>query len=96
MGYYDPQLKFFLGAQTRRGDRNPRELTVVVTPGDPVKVMGAELSLEGDAANDPDFAALRKNLPKKGSVLNHGEYEDFKKSVQSLATRKGLFTRACF
>lgn len=30
-------------------------------------------------------------MPKKGSVLNHGEYEDFKKYVQSLATRKGYF-----
>ena len=91
LGYYDPQLKFSWGPKPAEGSRNPRELTVVVTPGDPVKVMGAELSLEGDAANDPDFAALRKNLPKKGSVLNHGEYEDFKKSVQSLATRKGYF-----
>ena len=91
LGYYDPQLKFSWGPKPAEGSRNPRELTVVVTPGDPVKVMGAELSLEGDAANDPDFAVLRKNLPKKGSVLNHGEYEDFKKSVQSLATRKGYF-----
>ena len=72
LGYYDPQLKFSWGPKPAEGSRNPRELTVVVTPGDPVKVMGAELSLEGDAANDPDFAVLRKNLPKKGSVLNHG------------------------
>ena len=91
LGYYDPQLKFIWGPQPKEGSDERRELKVVVTPGEPVKVTKATLELKGDAESDPDFDALRKNLPQAGAVLNHGDYEAFKKSVQSLATRKGYF-----
>lgn len=91
LGYYDPKLKFSWGPEPAAGSKKPRELVVRVTPGEPVRIAGAELVLTGDAREDRDFEALKADLPKNGTVLNHGDYEAFKKKVQSLATRKGYF-----
>lgn len=94
LGYYDPQLKFSWGPKPAEGSRNPRELTVVVTPGDPVKVMGAELSLEGDAANDPDFAVLRKNLPKKAACSITVNMRTSRNPCRALLPAKAIFKAA--
>lgn len=91
LGYYAPKLVFKWGPEPKEGSQAPRVLSLAVDPGEPVRIEGAELLLEGDAVQDKDFERIRAKLPKKGAVLHHGEYERFKKEVQSLATRKGYF-----
>lgn len=91
LGYYEPKLSFVWGPEPKEGSKRPRLLTLTVDPGEPVRIARADLVLKGEAAGDPDFRALLKDLPKKGRVLHHGEYEAFKKRVQSVATKKGYF-----
>jgi translocation and assembly module TamA len=45
--------------------------------------------LRGGARTDEDYIALLKKRPEKGTVLNHGDYDGFKKSLTRVALRKG-------
>ncbi|WP_440864968.1 autotransporter assembly complex protein TamA [Symbiopectobacterium purcellii] len=89
LGYYDPQINF----EYRPAKNGGRPLLLVtVTPGEPVKIAGTDVLLRGDASSDSDFLQLRRrSLPAIGSVLNHGDYDDFKRSLNNLALRKGYF-----
>ncbi|MDO5531142.1 autotransporter assembly complex family protein [Sutterella sp.] len=91
LGYYAPKITFTWGPEPAEGSDTPRELSVKVDAGEPVLISGARLTLRGECADDEDFRKLLENLPHKGAVLHHGEYETFKKTVQSLALRKGYF-----
>lgn len=83
LGYYDPQINF----EYRLAENGGRPLLLVtVTPGEPVKIAGTDVLLQGDASSDSDFLQLRRR-----SVLNHGDYDDFKRSLNNLALRKGYF-----
>jgi translocation and assembly module TamA len=65
---------------------------ITVKPGAPVRVRSLRLELSGEAADDPAFAALRRNLPlKEGDVLHHGRYEALKTAVRNLAVERGYF-----
>lgn len=75
----------------KKNTSSPQVLLVTVKPGEPVRIAGAELCLEGEAADDPDFKKLQEKLPQKGRILHHGEYDTFKKEVTALGTRKGYF-----
>ncbi|MBC8944826.1 MULTISPECIES: autotransporter assembly complex protein TamA [Xenorhabdus] len=89
LGYYDPTIEF-----TYQENTPPFRpvLTAKVTPGEPVRVAEVKVDLEGGAKTDQDYAALiKKNTPKKGTILNHGEYENFKSGLNNLALRKGYF-----
>ncbi|PHM44508.1 membrane protein [Xenorhabdus mauleonii] len=89
LGYYDPTVEF-----TYQENTPPARpvLTAKVTLGEPVRVAKVNIELEGGAKTDKDYAALiKKNMPKEGEVLNHGEYEDFKGSLANLAVKKGYF-----
>lgn len=83
MGYY-------------KGDADIRHVgdvvRIQVTPGLPVRVRQLGLEISGEAALDPAFDALRKNLPlKPGDVLHHGRYEALKGAVRNLAIERGYF-----
>lgn len=89
LGYYDPEIDFqFLPAVN--GGRPV--LMVKVSPGEPVKIAGVDVDIEGHAHNDEDFLKLRKEkTPAIGTVLNHGDYDDFKSDLNTLAVSKGYF-----
>ncbi|CAQ86143.1 MULTISPECIES: autotransporter assembly complex protein TamA [Photorhabdus] len=89
LGYYEPIIEF-----TYRENKPPTRsvLTAKVIAGEPVRIAGVSVVLEGGAKIDEDYAKLVKsNSPKKGTILNHGEYESFKSSLTGLAIRKGYF-----
>ncbi|MDE9481387.1 autotransporter assembly complex protein TamA [Xenorhabdus bovienii] len=89
LGYYDPTVEFTY--QEKTPPSRP-VLTANVTPGEPIRVVEVNVDLEGSAKTDKDYAALiKKNMPKEGAILNHGEYEHFKGALNSLAVRKGYF-----
>lgn len=67
-------------------------LTAIVSPGQPILVEGVNVVLEGAAKDDPAYAKMIKaDTPKKGTILNHADYESFKNGFSSLAVRKGYF-----
>lgn len=84
LGYYNPTFNY--------DGSNDSELVVTVNQGQPVLIEGVEVDITGQGADDSDYTnLLDRDLPKKGSVLNHGEYDSFKKQLLSLALRKGYF-----
>ncbi|NHB92207.1 autotransporter assembly complex protein TamA [Photorhabdus cinerea] len=89
LGYYEPIIEF-----TYQENKPPARsvLTAKVIAGEPVRIAGVNVVLEGGAKTDGDYAKLVKSKsPKKGTILNHGEYESFKSSLTGLAIRKGYF-----
>ncbi len=84
LGYYDFQLNFSLAP-------NGKELIANVELGNPVRIEQADVQIEGDAKKDEAFLALNKDLPKKGDIVNHESYDDYKSAVQKLAVQRGYF-----
>lgn len=67
-------------------------LVARVKPGKPVLIKKASLTFEGaEIKHYPEFRRLQAELPKEGTQLNHGEYTDFKSSVERTAMRYGYF-----
>ncbi|MCW7547238.1 autotransporter assembly complex protein TamA [Photorhabdus sp. APURE] len=89
LGYYEPIIEF-----TYQENKPPARsvLTAKVTTGEPVRIADVNVVLEGGAKTDGDYAKLVKSKsPKRGTVLNHDEYEGLKGSLTGLAIRKGYF-----
>jgi len=90
LGYYEPTIEFELQPPPKGGKRPV--LLVKVTPGEPVKLVGETVVFRGEAIKDADYLALRgAGRSKIGNVLNHGDYDSFKSSLNNMALRKGYF-----
>ncbi len=67
-------------------------LVARVTPGEPARITSATFEIKDSTpSSHRQFRRLQRKLPKKGAQLNHGEYTDFKSSVESTAMRYGYF-----
>ncbi|MEI7213898.1 autotransporter assembly complex family protein [Pectobacterium versatile] len=89
LGYYDPQIGFEFRPAVNGG--RP-VLIATVTPGEPVKIAGVNITLRGGAHDDKDYQQLVKDdRPEIGSVLNHGDFDRFKSGLNGLSLRKGYF-----
>lgn len=85
LGYYNPTFSYDV---PEKGN----QLIVTVDAGDPILIEQTDVNITGQGAQDKDYInILDTDLPKKGSILNHGEYDSFKKKLQSVALRKGYF-----
>lgn len=51
----------------------------------PVLIGGTDVVLRGGARTDKDYLKLLDTRPAIGTVLNRGDYENFKKSLTSIA-----------
>lgn len=88
LGYYQPDIDFELKPPPQKG----RQVFIVrVAPGEPVRIGGVDVILRGGARDDDDYLALLKKRPVVGTILNHGDYDNFKKDLTRLALRKGYF-----
>ena len=88
LGYYEPQIDFDLRPPPAKG----RQVLVArVTPGEPILIGGTDVVFRGGARTDKDYLALLTKRPKIGSVLNHGDYDSFKKDITGVTLRKGYF-----
>ena len=92
LGYYEPTIDFELRPPPEKGRQ---VLLAKVTPGEPVRIGGTEVILRGGARTDRDYLDLLKTRPAIGTVLNHGDYGGFKKSLSSVALRKGYCDSEC-
>lgn len=83
VGYFQADFDF-----QRKGNR----VTLVVRPGEPVRVRNISLKFDGEAGNDIAFTAARESLPlKTGDIFNQGQYEAFKTHIQNLGLERGYF-----
>lgn len=89
LGYYQPEIHFALLPPPVNGRR--QVLQVTVDAGKPVLLAGTRVNLRGGARTDADFQALLEKRPAIGTVLNQGDYDDFKKLLANLALNKGYF-----
>jgi translocation and assembly module TamA len=90
LGHYDADVRLSTG---RDGDA--LVLRFAIDPGEPVRLASIAIAVEGEAADDPAFAARLAALPlRKGDVLHHGRYEDAKSAIESLALSRGYFQGA--
>lgn len=88
LGYFNNQITFQL--QLRQAPAKDLLFAHVVL-AQPVKNTSPEIQLLGDAKHDPAFSTLIKAVPPTGSILNQGQYDDFKSSLKSLAAKRGYF-----
>ncbi|SKC07441.1 autotransporter secretion outer membrane protein TamA [Kosakonia radicincitans] len=88
LGYYEPTIDFELRPPPAKG----RQVLIArVSAGEPVLIGGTNVILRGGARDDRDYLALLKKRPAIGTVLHHNDYDNFKKSLTSVALRKGYF-----
>lgn len=88
LGYYQTTIQY---NWKEPKDKDPAHLVAKVHLGEPARIEGTSFSVEGEGKDDEGFTELRKKLPKKGTQLNHGEYESFKASIERTAIRHGYF-----
>lgn len=88
LGYYEPTIDFELRPPPAKG----RQVLIArVKPGEPVLIGGTNVVLRGGARTDHDYLDLLDTRPKNGTVLNHSDYDGFKKDLTKVALRKGYF-----
>lgn len=63
-----------------------------IDPGPPLMVRSLDVTLEGEAREDPAFAQLLAAFPLKiGAHMHHGRYAEGKRALERLATDRGYF-----
>lgn len=87
LGYYDAE--FISGGKIVNGCW---KLRLRITPGQPTHVVSQTIKVIGDGKDEPIFKKLLTKLPyKKGDVLNHQKYTDFKTLLSEAAQSLGYF-----
>ncbi|MCP3697199.1 MAG: outer membrane protein assembly factor [Aliivibrio sp.] len=87
LGYYDPSMNFSI--EGKEGDHT---LVFSVNAGEPVYIYVSDITITGEAKTDIDFInAVDNSGLNLGEIINHGKYEDLKRTLQNLALRKGYF-----
>lgn len=85
LGYYHPDVSFDV-------EDDGQELVVNIDPGPATTIKELNVVFDGEASADKDFANLIDTSPLKvGAVINHGQYDSLKSSIQSLGLNKGYF-----
>ncbi len=83
-GYYRSKFDF----KKQKKDK----ITLNVTLDKPVRLNKRVVKIIGEAAKSKDFNQLiKKDVPKKGTILNHRAYDNFKSKLENLAQNQGYF-----
>ncbi|MCI7718797.1 autotransporter assembly complex protein TamA [[Pasteurella] aerogenes] len=86
-GYYNAEINFTL--QPRK---NQKPLLVAdVKAGKPALIEDTDIQILGEAKDDKAFDELNRKVAKKGDMMYHSVYDDYKSSLQKLATGRGYF-----
>lgn len=88
LGYYEPQIDWRV--EEDDSDDNAR-LILTIVPGEPVRVTRRRVEIRGAAASDSRFTDELPEKPAEGDVLNHGEYNNLRDTIQSRARQRGYF-----
>jgi translocation and assembly module TamA len=86
VGFYQAQLA---GKKLTR-NKSCWQADFAIAPGQRTLVKNLNITINGTAKDDQNFKRLLKRLPlKKGSPLNHAQYESIKNKIESLAQALG-------
>jgi len=87
LGYYDSE---FVSGGSIVNDC--WKLRLRITPGRATKVISQTIKVIGEGSKDKLFRKILEDLPyKKGDVLNHQKYKDFKTQLSEAAQTLGYF-----
>lgn len=87
LGYYEFSIE-----KTLDQSENCWLATIDVEVGEPVRIRRVEVSLEGEARDDPAMTeSLELGKPVSGEIFNHGQYAGYKDSLIAAAIAKGYF-----
>jgi translocation and assembly module TamA len=90
LGYYHPVVKKALAFK-----RKCWQADFTIDAGPRTFIRDIDITLNGDARNDPEFQKLRHNLlTEKGQPLRHDHYEKMKRRLELLATERGYLQAA--
>lgn len=68
------------------------KLDIQVEPGEQVRIRSIDVQVQGEAELDEAFIKLLADIPLKvGDPLHHGEYDAYRRRLQSLGQRRGYF-----
>ncbi|CAM3416758.1 autotransporter assembly complex protein TamA [Halomonas lysinitropha] len=86
-GYYSPRI------EPRFDDPDsPTQVTLTISPGEPVLIEVLELSVTGDAAGDPPFTEAIEAFPlEEGDRLRHAPFDSLRSRLANLALERGYF-----
>lgn len=87
LGYY----RYDLVKDLSFADSSCWQASFTVTPGEPVQIRDVLITISGDASEDTGLQAPAQLRPEVGSVLNHGRYEAYKKTLVSTLAARGYF-----
>lgn len=86
LGYYDAEISVSGIA------KDAAEIVVTITPGKPVKWQAPDIMITGEGQIDAVILQwMQKKAPRKGDVLNHATYDDFKRGLRRLSQQEGYF-----
>lgn len=93
LGYYRAIVKTMVSKEKYKLDKNnPWELTIRVTLNEPTLIDEVNIKVVGEAEQDDRFIQFLNTVVfVKGESIHHGNYEDFKSSITSLALERGYF-----
>ncbi|AKJ41050.1 autotransporter assembly complex protein TamA [Pragia fontium] len=88
-GYYNPEIQFDV---SQPAFALKPVLTATVIKGEPVRIEETHISITGQGKDDERYISLLKtDVPAKGTILDHGAYDNFKSALTGLAIRRGYF-----
>ncbi|QLB12189.1 autotransporter secretion outer membrane protein TamA [Bisgaardia hudsonensis] len=87
-GYYSVAINFSLQPATAK---NKPILVATVNAGKQTLIENAEIEIKGEAKTDPEFQLLEKKAAKKGDMLYHSIYDQYKNDFKTLALSRGYF-----
>lgn len=89
VGYYSPIIDFKLYPDV---NNSHNILVTHINPGQPVKIARIKVTLRGDAYEDNTYQQLVNHSKiLVGTILNHSDYDNFKRSFSNIALQKGYF-----
>jgi len=84
-GYYAPDISL-----TRTQTEDCWRVEISIDPGQPVRLRDVSITLDGPAAEEPEFQVLRVGTTLvPGAPLRHGEYDALKRNLAGLARNRG-------
>lgn len=87
LGYYHPKIQ-----KTLTWEKDCWASVFAIQPGPPVLIKNLDIQILGAGAQEPFFTKLlANNSIQIGSIINHGDYEALKTSLQVMAEAKGYF-----
>lgn len=90
LGYYNPVIQWEV-IEPPGEEEKPARLVLTVQPGEPVLVRSRTVEIESPASEDAEFTVSLPQKPSEGDVLNHGEYNSLRQTIQNRASRLGYF-----